>query len=305
MSETVFFEGKFVPFEQANLNVKTHAFLYGTSLFEGLRGYWLPEENAISIFRMKAHYERILSNSRIYFMTPKSGLDQLMEETAELVRLNAPTQDIYIRYTLYKTGINIGPFLDKVETEYTIWTHPLGNYVDIKDGLHVTVSSWRRVDDNAIPPCAKAGGSYINTALMITDAKRRGFDELISLTDAGTVSEGSAMNVFLMRRGKLVTPPITENILEGITRETIITLAKNELGLEVEERIVDRTELYRADEMFFTGTAAQVAPITQIDGRPIADGKVGPITTALQNLYFDVVKNRNPKYSDWCTVVKL
>jgi branched-chain amino acid aminotransferase len=303
MSEIVFFEGQFVPLEQANLNVKTHAFLYGTSLFEGIRGYWLPEQNAISIFRMKEHYERILDNSRIYFMTPESSLQQLMDETTELVRRNGPSQDIYIRYTLYKTGVNIGPFLDKVKTEYTIWTHPLGNYVNIDDGLHVTVSSWRRVDDNAIPPCAKAGGAYMNTALMITDAKRKGFDEVIALTQEGNVSEGSAMNLFLVRKGKLITPAITENILEGVTRDSIITLAKNELGLEVEERTVDRTELYRSEEMFFTGTAAQVAPITQIDGRLVGDGKIGEITRKLQNLYFDVVKNKNPKYSHWCTLV--
>lgn len=305
MSEIVYFEGNFVPFEQANLNIKTHAFLYGTSLFEGIRGYWLPEQNCISIFRMKEHYERILSNSRIFFMTPEASLDELMNLTSELVRQNAPDQDIYIRYTLYKTGINIGPFLDKVKTEFCIWTHPLGNYVNISDGLHVTVSSWRRVDDNAIPPAAKAGGAYMNTALMITDAKRKGYDEVIALTQEGNVSEGSAMNVFLVRKGKLVTPPITENILEGVTRDSIITLARNELGLDVEERTIDRTELYRAEEMFFTGTAAQVAPITQIDTRPIGTGKTGPITEALQKIYFDVVKNKNPKYSHWCTLVDI
>jgi branched-chain amino acid aminotransferase len=303
MSEIVYFEGKFVPFEQANLNIKTHAFLYGTSLFEGIRGYWLPEEGCISIFRMKEHYERILSNSRIYFMTPDASLEQLMGLTSDLVRQNAPDQDIYIRYTLYKTGINIGPYLDKVDTTFCIWTHPLGNYVNISDGLNVTVSSWRRVDDNAIPPCAKAGGAYMNTAIMITDAKRKGFDEVIALTQEGNVSEGSAMNLFLVRKGKLVTPPITENILEGVTRDSIIILAKNELGLEVEERTVDRTELYRAEEMFFTGTAAQVAPITQIDSRTVGNGQIGEITQALQRIYFDVVKNKNPKYSHWCTLV--
>lgn len=303
MSEIVFFEGQYVPLEQANISVKTHAFLYGTSLFEGIRGYWLPEKNAISIFRMKEHYDRILSNSKIYFMTPEASLQDLMEQTCEVVRRNGPSQDIYIRYTLYKTGVNIGPFLDKVKTEYTIWTHPLGNYVNM-DGLHVTVSPWRRVDDNAIPPAAKAGGAYMNTAIMITDAKRNGFDEVIALTNEGNVSEGSAMNFFMVRRGKLVTPPITENILEGVTRDSIITLAREEMGLEVEERTIDRTEIYRADECFFTGTAAQVAPITKIDNRPIGDeGKVGPITQRLSDIYFDVVKNQNPKYSHWCTLV--
>lgn len=302
MSETVYFRGAFVPLEQANLTVKNHSFLYGTSLFEGIRGYWLPERRQISIFRLKEHYQRILANSRIVFMTPEDSLETLMDNTTELVRRNAPDQDIYIRFTLYKDGVNIGPYLDKVKTDYCIWTHPLGDYVNI-DGLHVTVSSWRRVDDNAIPPCAKAGGAYMNTAIIITDAKRKGFDEVIALTHDGHVSEGSAMNLFLMRKGKLVTPAITENILEGVTRDSIITLARTELGLDVEERVVDRTELYRADEMFFTGTAAQVAPITRIDDRPVGSGEIGDVTRALQEIYFDVVKNRNPKYNHWCTLV--
>lgn len=304
MSEIVFFEGQFVPLEKANLSVKNHSFLYGTSLFEGIRGYWLPETSQMSIFRLKEHYERILSNSNIYFMRPKASIEELMAQTSELIRRNAPRQDMYIRFTLFKNGINIGPYLDKLDTDYCIWTHPLGNYVDI-DGLHVTVSSWRRVDDNAIPPAAKAGGAYMNTALMITDAKRKGFDEVISLTEDGHVSEGSAMNFFMVRKGKLVTPPVSANILEGVTRDSIIQLAKNELGLDVEERAIDRTELYRCEEAFFTGTAAQVAPITQIDHRPVGSGAVGEITQQLQKIYFDVVKNRNPKYSHWCTLVDI
>ncbi len=303
MSEIAYFEGQFVPIEEATINVKTHAFLYGTSLFEGIRGYWLPEQNQVSIFRMREHYERILSNSRIFFMTPEASLDELMDLTTELVRQNAPQQDFYIRFTLYKSGTSIGPYLDKVKTDYCIWTHPLGDYVNINDGLNVTVSSWRRVDDNAIPPAAKAGGAYMNTAIMITDAKRKGYDEVVSLTHDGNVSEGSAMNIFLVRKGRLITPPTTENILEGVTRDSIIELAANELGLTVEERIVDRTELYRCEEAFFTGTAAQVAPITQIDSRAVGDGKVGELTKSIQNLYFDVVKNKNPKYSHWCTPV--
>lgn len=303
MSDIAYFEGQFVPMEQANVSVKNHSFLYGTSLFEGLRAYWLPEQGCASIFRMKEHYQRILDNSRIFFMTPEASLDELMDLTTELVRRNAHQQDIYIRFTLYKSGVNIGPYLDRVQTDFTIWTHPLGDYVNINDGLHVMVSAWRRVDDNAIPPCAKAGGAYMNTAIMITDAKRKGFDEVLALTQEGTVSEGSAMNVFLVRKGKLVTPPITENILEGVTRDSIITLAREELGLTVEERVIDRTELYRCEEAFFTGTAAQIAPITQIEHRPVGNGEIGEITRSIQQLYFDVVKNKVPKYSHWCTLV--
>lgn len=305
MSDIAYFEGQFIPTEHANISIKNHSFLYGTSLFEGIRGYWLPETGQVSLFRLKEHYDRILSNSRIFFMTPEADVDQLIELTSELARQNAYEQDFYIRFTLYKSGVSIGPYLDKVKTDYCIWTHPLGDYVNTKDGLHVDVSAWRRVDDNAIPPAAKASGAYMNTAIMITDAKRKGFDEVISLTNEGNVSEGSAMNVFLVRKGKLVTPPPTENILEGVTRDSIITLAREELGLEVEERIVDRTELYRAEEIFFTGTAAQVAPVTMIEHRPVGDGTIGPITQRVQNLYFDVVRNKVPRYSDWCTLVDI
>lgn len=305
MSDIAYFEGQFLPIEKANISIKNHSFLYGTSLFEGIRGYWLPETGQVSLFRLKEHYERILANSRIFFMTPDANLEQLIDLTSELARQNAYEQDFYIRFTLYKSGVSIGPYLDKVKTDYCIWTHPLGDYVNTRDGLHVGVSAWRRVDDNAIPPAAKASGAYMNTAIMITDAKRKGFDEVISLTNEGHVSEGSAMNVFLVRKGKLVTPPPTENILEGVTRDTIITLAREELGLEVEERIVDRTELYRAEEIFFTGTAAQIAPVTIVEHRPVGDGKIGPITQRVQNLYFDVVRNKVPRYSDWCTLVDI
>ncbi|WP_303674618.1 branched-chain amino acid transaminase [Vampirovibrio chlorellavorus] len=305
MSDISFFEGQYIPTEQANLGIKNHSFLYGTAIFEGIRGYWLPETGQVSIFRMKEHYERILANSRIFYMTPEASLEQLMAMTEELARKNAHQQDFYIRFTIYKSGSSIGPFLDKVKTDYCAWTQPLGDYVNTRDGLHVCVSAWRRVDDNAIPPAAKASGAYMNTAIMITDAKRKGFDEVISLTNEGHVSEGSAMNVFLVRKGKLVTPPSTENILEGVTRDSIMTLAREELGLVVEERVVDRTELYRAEEIFFTGTAAQVAPVTMIEHRPVGHGKIGPITQRLQDLYFDVVRNKVPKYSHWCSLVDI
>ncbi|MEM0950791.1 MAG: branched-chain amino acid transaminase [Cyanobacteria bacterium P01_H01_bin.74] len=305
MHDTVYFNGHFVPLADANISIKNHSFLYGTSLFEGIRGYYNAEKKSISIFRMKEHYQRVLANSKIFFMTPGATLDELMDLTTELVRRNAPQHDFYIRFTLYKSGESIGPYLEKLDTDFCIWTSQLGNYVDIDKGLHVTLSAWRRLSDNAIPPCAKAGGAYMNTAIMITDAKKKGFDEVISLTESGHVSEGSAMNVFLVRDGKLITPAVTENILEGVTRNSVITLAAKELGITVEERIVSRTELYRAEEIFFTGTAAQIAPVTQIDYRPVGDGTVGKMTHAIQALYFDVAKNNYPKYKDWCTEVSV
>jgi branched-chain amino acid aminotransferase len=303
--EYVYFEGQLVPFEQAKISVKTHSFLYGTSIFEGIRGYWLPEENTIAIFRMREHYQRLLANARICHLVPDLTVDELVDITVQLVQKNAPQTDTYIRPTLYKSDTSIGPALEKRTTAFTLWTHPLGDYVNTERGLSVCVSSWRRVDDNAIPPRVKAGGAYMNTALAITDAHLQGFDETIVLTHDGVVSEGSAMNLMIVRNGKLITPGKTDNILEGITRDAIKTLAEQELGLTFEERTIDRTELYIADEAFFCGTGAQVAPITKIDHRPLGNGEVGPIARQVRDLYFDVVRNKVPKYRHWITPVKI
>lgn len=301
----IYFDQHFVPEEKAVVSVRNHSFLYGTSLFEGIRGYWVPEQNAISIFANQEHFARLLSNANIFGMHIEETLEQCCQITAELIQRNGHKGDTYIRPTIYKHAHVIGPYLDKIPNSLTIFTQPLGAYVDIDAGLSVCVSSWRRLGDNMIPPRAKAGGAYMNTALIKTEALRNGYDEAIVLTQEGRVSEGSAMNLFIVRNGKLVTPAVTENILEGITRNVIIELAKAELGLEVEERQVDRTELYVADEAFFCGTGAQVAPITSIDKRPVGTGEIGPLSKQIQELYFDVVKGKVAKYKHWCTLVPL
>jgi len=303
-TEYVYFEGKMTPFNEATLSLRNPAFLYGTSLFEGIRGYWLPETQQISIFRMREHYQRLLNNSRLFYMTPELNLQDLCDITVELIQKNAMASDIYIRPTLYISGETIAPTLS-IASEFCVWTKPLGEYLPLDKGLNVCVSTWRRVPDNAIPARAKAGGAYMNTALAVTDARKMGFDDAIFLTDAGNVSEGSAMNLFLIKDGQLITPGKTEDILEGITRDSIITLAKNELGMPTVERTIDRTELYLADEAFFCGTGAQVAPITSIDNRPIGNGHPGSWTTKIQKLYFDTVKNKLPQYHHWCTLVQL
>lgn len=307
-NDVIYFKGGFVPADEAMISVKTHAFLYGTSLFEGIRAYWVPEKNALSIFRMKEHYQRLVENARIFMMPCPLDVDALEQNTVELLKRNAPTTDTYIRPTLYKSCETIGPGLNKEGTDLTLWSAPLGQYVDTSKGLSVMTSSWRRVDDNAIPPRAKAGGAYMNTALIVTEARTRGYDDAIVLSHDGHVSEGSAMNLFLVRRIdgelRLITPAITENILEGITRDTIITLAREKFGIETDQRQVDRTELYRADEVFFCGTGAQVAPVTQIDDRPVGTGTVGAFSKKLQDLYFEVVKAQHPDYAErWCTLV--
>ncbi len=305
MTEFAYFEGQFTPLEDANISIKTHAFLYGTSLFEGIRGYYLEEKNAISIFRMKEHYQRMLANSNVFYLTPDYSLDELMDITCELIQRNKPRSDVYIRPTFYKTGLNITPSLEKTVTEYCLWTQPLGEYLDLSKGLKVCVSSWRRLQDNAIPARAKAGGAYMNTALAVTDARNMGFDDAIFLTESGHVSEGSAMNLFLYKDGKLITPSASQNILVGITRDSIMTIAHREESVATEERQIDRTELYYADEAFFCGTGAQIAPITSIDNRPVGNGKVGEFTKKLQAHYFDVAKHKRNGYEDWCKLVQL
>lgn len=304
-TEYAYFEGAFVSMQDAKLSIRTHAFLYGTSLFEGIRGYWLPETREIAVFRMEDHYKRLLANSKIFYLTPTQNLDELCQITVDLIKRNQVASDIYIRPTLYKTGENITPTLEKTITDFCLWTKPLGEYLDLSKGLSVCVSNWRRVADNSIPARAKAGGAYMNTALAVTDARNMGFDDAIFLTNDGTVSEGSAMNLFLVKDGVLHTPSKTEDILEGITRDTLITLAKNELGVQTVERTIDRSELYHADEAFFCGTGAQISPITRIDNRPVGDGEAGVMTQKIQALYFDVVKNKLPRYSQWCTMISV
>ncbi len=300
--EYVFMDGEFVPEQDAKISVKTHAFLYGTSIFEGLRGYWNEEEKQLYIFRMKEHYERLHKSARIMHMKPAYSVDEMCELTVELLRKNAPETDTYIRPTLYKSACAIGPKLTGKDS-FLVFTSPLGNYVDITKGLKICVSSWRRLDDNTIPPRSKVGGAYANTALIITEALNAGYDEALVLSADGHVSEGSAMNFYLVENGKLITSPITDNILVGITRDAVKQIAQNEFGLEVIERPIDRTELYITDEAFFCGTGAQISPITSIDSRPVGDGQIGQITKKIQDLYFEVVRGKSEKYKKWCTPV--
>lgn len=299
----VFMNGEYIPYDQAKLPVRTHAFLYGTSVFEGIRAYWNEEEKQAYIFRMKEHYERIHNSAKIMHMKPDYSVQEMCDITIELLRRNLPDSDTYIRPTLYKSAEVVGPKLIHNKDSFLIFTTPLGSYVDITKGLSVCVSSWRRSDDNAIPPRAKISGCYANTALIITDAVKAGFDEAIVLSHEGHVTEGSAMNLYLVENGKLITTRSTDNILIGVTRNTIKELAEKEFGLEVIEREIDRTELYIADEAFYCGTGAQISPITSIDKRDLGDGQVGPITKKLQDKYFEVVKGKVDKYKHWCTPV--
>lgn len=294
-----YFNGKIVPYSEAKVGVMTHGFNYGTAVFGGLRAYWNEEQEQLFLFRPKEHYQRLLHSANIMCMEFDHTADSLVELTLELLREENYRRDIYIRPLAYKADEIIGVKLHDLQDEITISAVPFDNYVPNDTNAHVTFSSWRRIDDNSIPARGKISGAYANSALIKTDAVKAGFDEALVLTQEGHVSEGSAMNVFMVRNGDLITPPITDNILEGITRRTAIELARNELGLTIVERPIDRTEVYLSEEFFMTGTAAQIVAVTQVDHRLIGSGRMGPITSRLRELYAKAVHGRLPDYLHW------
>jgi len=299
MTEYVYLRGEFVESDKAFLPIRTHAFLYGTSVFEGIRAYYNAEEDQMYAFRVPEHYQRLINSAKIMWMNPTNSIEEYCNITKELLKKNNYKKDAYIRPTLYKSSIKVGPTLTDNEDSFLIFTTPFGDYFESGRGLKLCVSSWRRTSDNAIPPRAKVSGAYANAALIKTDAHESGFDDAIVLSESGQVTEGSAMNFFLVMNGKLVTSATTDDILVGITRNTVIELAKD-IGLEVVERTIDRTELYLADEAFCCGTGAQIVHIESIDHRQINDGKLGKITKQIQDLYFDVVRGKIEKYRKWC-----
>jgi branched-chain amino acid aminotransferase len=298
-----YFKGAFVEDDQAKIGVKTHAFNYGTGCFEGIRGYWNEQDGQVYVFRLRDHYARLHRSCRILGIGLEKSVEELCDLTLELVRRNDYREDVYIRPIAYKSSEIVGVRMHGIEDDLTIFTTPFGKYLPADNGCKCCTSSYRRVDDNAIPARAKVTGIYVNSALAKTEANLNGFDEAIMLTHEGHVSEGSGENIFLVVDGKLVTPASTENILMGITRQVAIDLARQELGLETVERAIDRSELYGADELFMTGTAAEISPVVEVDRRPIGDGAVGPVSDQLRRLFNDVVRGKVAKYREWCTPV--
>ncbi len=298
-----YFKGNFVPIEEANVSIMNHSFMYGTAVFEGIRGYWNEKQEEIFLFRVREHYERMQDSMKIMYLETKYSIDELCKITVELVRQNKPRTDMYVRPAAYKTVHRVGPSLENNPSDICIFTVPFGDYFHGAAGLKVQVSSWRRVEDNAIPARAKITGAYANTSLAKTDALMAGFDECIVLSEDGHVSEGSAMNLFMVKRGVLTTTPTTENILEGITRASILEFAEKDLGIKTECRQIDRSELYTADELFFCGTGAQVAPIIEVDKRPINNLCIGPISARIKDMYTFICHGENPKYMKWLTPV--
>jgi len=306
LTQYAFFKGRIVPIEEAKISVMTHALNYGTACFEGIRAYWNAQEEELFVFRMREHYERMLKSMHIMMMMmmgQRYSAQELGDITLDLLRREGYRTDAYIRPMAYKTDEIIGVRLHNLHDDVSIWTTPFGRYVENEEGAHVGFSSWQRVSDNNIPPRGKITGAYANTAFIKTEAQLNGFDEALVLNQNGYVSEGSAENVFLVRDGVMITPPVYSDILEGITRATIVELAREELGLQVIERPISRTEFYVADEAFFTGTGVQVAALVKVDHRPVGTGKMGPVVSSIRDLYFDVVRGRERKYRHWCTPV--
>lgn len=294
-----YFEGQIVPFEKATIGVMNHTFNYGTGAFGGLRGYWNEDEEQLFVFRPLDHFARFMNSTRLLMFELDYTPEKLLSILLDLLRTEGWRTDIYIRPIAYVRSALIGVKLHDLEYEVAMFSLPFGSYLPDEKGVSVKVSSWRRVEDNAIPARGKIIGAYVNSALIKTDAVMSGYDEALVLNENGHVSEASAANFFMIRERVVYTPPLSDNILEGITRRTVIELMRSEMGLEVVERAIDRSEVYLADEAFFCGTGVQVAAITSVDRRPVGNGRLGPITDALRNLYFDVVRGKVEKYRHW------
>ena len=295
-----YFKKQIMPLADAKIGIMTHAFNYGTAVFEGIRGNWNEDEQQIYVFRLKDHYDRLRKSCRVMRIDFPYSDEELHSLTTTLVERSGYREDIYIRPLAYKSSEVLGVRLHNLEDDFLIFVQPFGPYLDIEKGARCCTSTWRRVEDTGIPARAKITGLYANSALAKTEAQLNGFDEAIMLDERGHVSEGSGENIFIVIDGKLVTPPPSSNILVGITRDTAMILAQQELGLAAVERDIDRSELYVADECFMTGTAAHLTPVVELDHRPIADGKMGPVTARLVELYFDVIRGKNAKYAHWC-----
>ena len=298
----VFLNGEYLPADQARVGVLTHALSYGTGVFEGIRGYWNAETEENYLFRLREHFERMHKSARILQITIPHTVDELIEIAVELVRRNGLRENCYVKPLAYKADETIGVKLHDLADHFYMLAVPMGDYVSTT-GLRCGVSSWRRVDDNMIPARAKVSGAYVNSAFAKTEAQQSGFDEAIMLTSEGHVSEGSAENIFLLINNELVTPPPSENILLGVTRDTVMQIARREMDRITRERVVDRTELYIADEIFLTGTGAQIAPVIEVDHRPVGTGKIGPLGGEMQRLYGEIVRGKKPEYMEWLTPV--
>jgi branched-chain amino acid aminotransferase len=295
----VYHDGQFGRYHDVHLGLMTHALHYGTGVFEGIRAYWNSKQEQLHLLQAPAHYERMQKNARIMRMEIPHTTEELVDITVELLKRNQFKADTYIRPLIFASSEEIGVRLHNLKHTFSIYAIPFGNYVEIESGIRCLVSSWRRLPDEALPPRAKITGAYAQSALAKSEAVEAGFDEAIVLTIGGHVSEGSAENLFMYKDGVFVTPPATDDILEGVTRLLLMQMIREELGKTVVERSIDRTELYTCDELLMCGTGAQISPVVEVDHRRIGDGKVGEFTQELQSMYFAAVRGDSPKHKGW------
>ena len=299
-----YFEGAFVPQRDAKVGIMTHAFMYGTAVFEGIRAYWNADTGTLNGLFLKEHMERIRRNAGMLLMENLPTTDELVGLVVETAARNGLREDLYIRPCFYKSSRSVGVRLHHLEHELVIFAVPFGNYIDIDKGVRLMTSSWRRNADDALPARGKIVGGYVNMAFQKTEAELNGYDEALVLTPDGHASEASAANMFVVRDGILLTPPVSDDILEGVTRKAMFELAAG-LGLKVEVRSIDRSEIYVADEMFLCGTGVQISPVIELDHRPVGNGSVGPITRRIRDAYFDAVRGRTPALAHWVTPIPI
>jgi branched-chain amino acid aminotransferase len=295
----IFHDGEFGRYHDVKLGLMTHALHYGTGCFEGIRAYWNPKQEQLYLLQAPAHYERLRRSANVMRMTLPHTTEELVNLTVEVLRRNAFKADVYVRPLLYTSSEEIGVRLHNLKHSFFIYAIPFGNYVEIESGIRCMVSSWRRIPDQSLPPRAKITGSYAQSALAKSEAVEAGFDEAIVLTIDGHVSEGSAENLFMLKDGTFSTPPVSDDILEGVTRMLLFNMIREELGKPVVERHIDRTELYTCDELLLCGTGAQISPVIEVDHRAVGNGKVGEFTQELQNIYFSAVRGESAKHKDW------
>ena len=296
---TVYRDGAFSNYNDAKVGLLTHGLQYGTGCFEGIRGFWVPEDRELYLLLLREHYERLYNSAKILLMELPHSVDELIDITVDLCRRNHFETDVYIRPCIFKSAEDIGVRLHGVPASFAMIALPFTKYFDASVGLKTCVSSWRRVDDAMAPPRGKLTGLYVNSALAKSEAVLNGYDEAIMLSHDGHVAEGSAENIFMVRHGALYTPDPSQNVLEGCTRRAVMQIASEMLGLKVIERSIDRGELYAADEVFFSGSAAGLVHASSIDGRRVGDGTLGPIARQIMEIYERAVRGREPRYRSW------
>jgi len=297
-----YFEGDYVALRDARVSIMTHAFMYGTATFEGIRAYWNAEQGQLYALFVREHIERIRNSAKMLLMEGLPSTDELVAIVVETVRRNGFREDAYVRPSFYKSSRSIGVRLHHLDHEFYVIATPFGNYVDIEKGLRISTSSWRRNADEALPARGKLVGGYVNMAFQKSEAELNGYDEALVLTPSGHASEASAANLFIARGGTLITPPVSDDILEGVTRRAILRLA-GDLGIPTEIRSIDRSELYVCDEVFLCGTGVQVSPVTEVDHRPVGDGAIGPIVRQVSEAYYGAVRGNLSRYRDWLTPI--